>query len=226
VRRISLLKALGLGVVLFVALIAYHVLKQEYLVIGRVVSLDNSEQLLPAVERLLSVQWTGNLMELQGLATLMDGIPEHLDYQYGKTLLMTILIWVPSALFADKPLTAPGVFTNAFWPDQWALNGTTMPPGYIGEWFMNFGWVGIVIGALVAGHCYGSSMRRLVKNPSCDLTLGRHSMFIAVLLHFFRGEIASVVLLLISIYLPFRIICAIVSVRSASGLGLSAMYER
>ena len=207
VQRISFLQVVLLGALLFVLLIAFHIFKQEYLAVGEVVSLANSDGVLPGILAILGIQWTGNLMQLQSLATLIDGMPASLDYQYGRTLLMVLLILVPSALFPGKPLTAPGIFTDAFWPQKWLDEGTTMPPGYIGEMYMNFGWFGIVLGALFAGHLYGLSMRRLRLRPNCDLTLGSHAMFVAVMLHFFRGEVASVCLLLVSIYLPFLVIC-------------------
>lgn len=226
VKRIALLQVVLLGALLFVLLIAFHIFKQEYLAVGEVVSLANSDGLLPGVLAILGIQWTGNLMQLQSLATLIDGMPASLDYQYGKTLLMVLLILVPSALFPGKPLTAPGVFTDAFWPQKWLDEGTTMPPGYIGEMYMNFGWFGIVAGALLAGHLYGRSMRRLQLRPNCDLTLGSHAMFVAVMLHFFRGEVASVCLLLISIYLPFFVICKLCCSVELSTLGTSLQSLR
>jgi hypothetical protein len=200
------------GAILFVALIAFHIFKQEYLAIGEVVSLDPGDRRLDAVLAILGLQWTGNLMQLQCLATLIDGMPGTLDFQYGKTLLMIALILVPSALYPAKPLTAPGILTDAFWPHRWVDEGTTMPPGFVGEMYMNFGWVGIAAGALLAGHVYGASMRRCEAKPNCDRTLGSHALLVAVMLHFFRGELASVCLLFFSIYVPFLIVCKACSV--------------
>ncbi|MET3449193.1 hypothetical protein [Ralstonia sp. 1138] len=45
--------------------------------------------------------------------------------------------------------------------------------------------------------------RAAIVTPGCDLTLGRHAIFISVLLHYFRGEAASVTVLFFTIYLPF-----------------------
>jgi hypothetical protein len=219
VRRLGLLQMLLLGLALFVVLIAYHLFKQEYLLVGEIVSLDNADSLAIGGLTLLGLQWTGNMMQLQGLATLIDGMPQTLDFQNGATLLMVVLILVPSALFPAKPLTAPGIYTEAFWPDKWFNEGTTMPPGFIGEMFMNFGWPGILIGAALAGYWYGISMKRMQVRPNCDLTLGKHAVMVAVMLHFFRGELAAVLLLFATVYLPLWIICHLCSVRGATDRG-------
>lgn len=161
------------------------------------------DTVLSAFLKFLFLQFTGNMMQLQTMAVLMDAMPNQMQFEYGQTLLMIFLIWIPSAIFPAKPLTAPGVFTMAFWPAAWLNEGTTLPPGFFGEMYMNFGWFGLVGGGLVAGFLYGLSYRAVRSRPDCDLTLGRHALFVSLLLHYFRGEAASVTVLFLTIYLPF-----------------------
>lgn len=203
VRAFSAWKLLVFGVLLFVLLMIYHVIKQEYLVLGHFAFTAYGDTVLSAFLKFLFLQFTGNMMQLQTMAVLMDAMPNQMQFEYGQTLLMIFLIWIPSAIYPAKPLTAPGVFTMAFWPAAWLNEGTTLPPGFFGEMYMNFGWFGLVGGGLAAGFLYGLSYRAVRSRPDCDLTLGRHALFVSLLLHYFRGEAASVTVLFLTIYLPF-----------------------
>ncbi|SEA62440.1 O-antigen polymerase [Paraburkholderia sartisoli] len=206
VRSFSAWKLVVSGAVLFVLLMIYHVIKQEYLVLGHFAFTIYGDNIFSAFLKFLFLQFTGNMMQLQTLAVLMDAMPGQLPFLHGQTLLMVALIWIPSALFPAKPLTAPGIFTLAFWPAAWLEQGTTLPPGYFGEMYMNFGWFGLIGGGLVAGLLYGWSYRAMRSRPDCDLTLGRHALFLSLLLHYFRGEVASVTVLFFTIYVPFWLI--------------------
>ncbi|OCS47053.1 hypothetical protein [Ralstonia pickettii] len=193
------------GFGLFALLMIYHLFKQEYLVTGSFLSLRRSDDFLDSLNsflHFLAYQFTANLMQLQTMSILMDGVPRVMPLQYGSTLLMAVLIWVPSALFAAKPMTAPGVFTLAFWPKAWQAWGTTIPPGYFGEMYMNAWWPGIMAGGLIAGYLYARSYRRFRDNPESDVAFGYHIVFLSLMLHYFRGEVAAVTVLQVSIFVP------------------------
>ncbi|ORT71901.1 oligosaccharide repeat unit polymerase [Pseudomonas mosselii] len=206
VKPVSLIKGAVLGVVMFVSLMAYHVFKQEFLVTGTISFFNEDQSVFSSLINLLVIQFTGNLMQLQTMSVLIDAMPEGLPWQNGSTLLMIALILVPSALFPGKPLTAAGVFTGAFWPNMWLLQGTTMPPGVFGEFYMNFGFVGVLLGALLLGFVWGRLYGAVVGNPQSDRALGIYALTIASMLHLFRGELSSVLLLLASIWLPFLLL--------------------
>lgn len=190
-----------LGSIMFVLMMCYHVIKQEYLTVGYFVFYDENDGLIVSFFRMLYLQLTGNLMQLQCMTVLVDAMPEHLDYQFGSTLKMVFQIWLPSLLFPDKPPTAPGVFTLALWPKKWIDEATTMPPGIFGEFYMNFGWFGALIGALVAGLFCGILYRRALFRGG-DTQLGTYALLSGTMLHYFRGELASVTVLFLSLLVP------------------------
>jgi len=206
--RVRAIKARHLitgGAALFSLLMIYHLFKQYYLVTGTVLSLRKSDDFFPSLNSFLhylAYQFTANLMQLQTMSILMDGIPHVMPLQYGSTLLMLVLIWIPSAIFAAKPMTAPGVFTLAFWPKAWEAWGTTIPPGYFGEMYMNASWPGIIVGGFIAGYLYARSYRRFRDNPESDAAFSYHVVFLSLMLHYFRGEVAAVTVLLASIFVP------------------------
>lgn len=203
VKSVNLIKGAVLGGVMFVSLMAYHLFKQEFLVAGKFFFINEEQGVFLSFIHFLATQFTGNLMQLQTMTVLVDAMPERLEWQNGTTLLMLVLILIPSGLFPDKPLTAAGVFTEAFWPDKWLLQGTTMPPGIFGELYMNFGTLGVLFGGfflgLIGGRLYGA----VIYNPQSDRALGLYALAVASLLHLFRGELASVALLIASILIPF-----------------------
>lgn len=206
VKPISLVKGAVLGAVMFVLLIAYHVFKQEFLVTGSFSFFNKDQGIFLSIIHLLMIQFTGNLMQLQTMSVLVDAMPEALPWQYGSTLLMIVLILIPSAIFPGKPLTAAGIFTGAFWPNMWLLQGTTMPPGVFGEFYMNFGAVGIVVGGIMLGCVWGRLYGAITTHVQSDRALGNYALAIASMLHLFRGELSSVLLLLASIWLPFLLL--------------------
>lgn len=201
VKSLSFWRLSVIGAILYVSLMAYHLVKQEYLAVGYFVFYEPNDGWIISFVRFLSQQLTGNLMQLQTMTVLVDAIPDELNFQYGETLKMVFLIWVPSLLYADKPLTAPGVFTTALWPEKWIAEGTTMPPGLFGEFFMNFGLFGVIPGSVFFGFIYGVLYMRAVQYGG-QANLGLYALMAGLLLHYFRGELASVTVLLLSLAIP------------------------
>ncbi|WP_233631038.1 MULTISPECIES: O-antigen polymerase [unclassified Pseudomonas] len=206
VKRINLFKGAVMGVAMFVSLMTYHIFKQEFLATGHFYFIKEDQGVFLSFINFLATQFTGNLMQLQTMTVLVDAMPEGLPWQNGSTLMMVVLILIPSTLFPDKPLTAAGVFTAAFWPNKWLMEGTTLPPGVFGEFYMNFGIFGVLAGGFILGLVWGRLYGAVIYNPGNDRALGSYALAIASMLHLFRGELSSVLLLLASIWLPFLLL--------------------
>jgi hypothetical protein len=86
-------------------------------------------------------------------------------------------------------LPATGTFTVAFWPELFLYDGTTLPPGLIGELYMNFGAPGCFVGMAVLGY----SIRRVSRNAlACarhPLQITRYCVLVGLIPHYIRGEI-------------------------------------
>ncbi len=85
--------------------------------------------------------------------------PSEFDY-YGSELFINGTGGVvPRAVWADKPTNiAPGAaFRQLYEPE--VKNG--WPVGAIGEWWLSFGWAGIIVGALVSGAAYAAMSQAL-----------------------------------------------------------------
>lgn len=201
IKPLHFLRLAIIGIIFYILLMVYHLVKQEYLVVGYFMFYNPNDGWIISFVRFLSQQLTVNLMQVQTMTVLVDAIPSDLDLQYGATLKMVFLIWIPSLLYPDKPLTAPGIFTTALWPEKWIDEGTTMPPGLFGELFMNFGVFGAVIGAVIFGVIYGVFYMRAVYFGR-QVDVGLYAVMAGLMLHYFRGELASVTVLLLSLVIP------------------------
>jgi oligosaccharide repeat unit polymerase len=200
-RRFSLLELALIGVLLFAGLMVFQLFVREFLVVGEVVSLEGLN-----VGEFLGysfLQLTGNVMQLQTLSVLVDQVPEGLAYQLGKTLLAFVTLPVPSTIWPDKPLPSPGIFTLAFWPEMWLEHGTTMPPGLMGECYLNFGVVGVLLGSILLSFVFERFHSRVVGSGKAPAeALLYYAALVGTLLHYVRGEFSAPTLLLLSIVVP------------------------
>ncbi len=200
-RRFSLVELAVCGAVLFAGLIAYQLVVREILVTGEIVSLEDTSVM--GVLEYLALAFSGNLMQLQTLSVLVDQVPAHIDFQWGKTFLAFVTLPIPSTIWPDKLLPSPGIFTLAFWPDMWLEHGTTIPPGLFGEWYMNFGCVGVFVGAVLLSFVFERYYADVGLREKVDAaSLLYYSVLVATLLHYVRGEISAPTLLLLSIVAP------------------------
>jgi hypothetical protein len=208
-RRVSLAQLALLAVVFVPALSIYTVYVREYVVLGELRSVEATENWLSLLWLLVTRDFAGNFIQLQALTLIVDRVPDVLEFQNGRTLLAMLTIAVPSSLFPEKYLTAPGVFTLSIEPDRWLREGTTLPPGFIGEMYMNFGTIGVAVGLLGFGAAFGW-IRRVVKERGRDpVTVTLYALAVAMMAHYVRGEVVSPTVLLLIFGLPTVVMLAV-----------------
>jgi len=182
------------GAISFVALTAYALFAREFLAVGQLVSLTSWD--LASVFNAIRIEFVGNFIQLQTMIVLVGRVPHDLPYQLGRTYLATATMPVPRGLWPDKPLPSTGVFTLAFWPDSWLLNGTTLPPGLFGEFYLNFGWIGVVLGAFLFARLGRRLLARHAAAPLDPRRVLLYALFVAMAAHYIRGDFAVTVGLL------------------------------
>lgn len=95
---------------------------------------------------------------------IIDGVPEKLNYQLGETLVLWIIAPIPRSLWPGKPVVRiGGVLGPALFGDP-ITSGT--PPGFVGELYYDFGWLGIPLGMFILG-----AWLRLLHNSFADLAI-------------------------------------------------------
>ena len=205
-KRLSINKIILGGLLFMTFFVVWELVFREYLVIGELASYDTS---ISGTQNLLirfGDFFVGNFMQLQTVSIVIDHYQSGDQLLYGSSFLMIFLIALPRALFPWKPLTAAGDFTLELWPEKFNSNGTTLPPGLIGELYMNFSWAGIIIGIFIIGFTYGLLWKKF-KTDKNDVTYTIcFSIALSLLLHIFRGELSSPLLLGFFFIIPIIIL--------------------
>lgn len=112
---------------------------------------------------------SGNFFPIARSGVIVDRVPERLDFQNGSTYLAILAAPIPRRIWPEKPIIAVGrIVRYEIWWD-WAAAGG-YPPGIVGEAFMNFGWVGVVVVPALLGFVvrlwYNSLLPGLGKSKS------------------------------------------------------------
>lgn len=92
-----------------------------------------------------------NFLDVSKTAHIMDGMPEKYHYQLGQTLVLWIVAPIPRQLWKGKPAVRLGPDVGKAFFATSATQITGVPPGYIGELYMNFGMLMIAPGMFFLG---------------------------------------------------------------------------
>ncbi|WP_106640330.1 O-antigen polymerase [Allosphingosinicella vermicomposti] len=128
---------------------------------------------------------------------------EYLPLAHGTTFLSLITNPIPRSIWPDKPDTGGTFFTKSYTNDAWG-GLSNLTPTYIGEWIINFGWIGGIIGFCVTYftmmiyliHYYIRTMTRLNHDTS-DVTVTGFVIYVYVAWSFMAlmtGEFTNIIL--------------------------------
>ena len=91
-------------------------------------------------------------MDIGPIAVVIDRVPEAYPFQYGKTLASILWEPIPRTLWKSKPAVRLGPTTGppiyGFHPSE-RISGD--PPGILGEFWINGGLIGVLLGMLLLG---------------------------------------------------------------------------
>lgn len=98
---------------------------------------------------------------MQTFGRLVSEAPE---YAYGHTFLSTAVIYVPRSIWPDKPVGFGRELAYKY-ASRWALLNTPVSYAALwqGEWYWNFGWVGVALSAVALGWFVRFLDRHLAK---------------------------------------------------------------
>ena len=186
-KKIAPLTAAAGAVVVFFVLTIFALFSREYLSNGHFTTIDpnNLSETLPTA---LETEYGGNFIQIQALTLLVDRMPADLPYQHGTTYLSLFTLVVPRALWPGKLLPSTGVFTLAFRPQLWLDQGTTVPPGLMGEMYMNFGAAGVFVGMLLSGILIGRAVGYVEQHPNHPRPVLVYALLTATLPHYLQGD--------------------------------------
>jgi len=93
--------------------------------------------------------------------------PDKHDFRHGEDFITGFVAFVPRVVWEGKPASiAPGRwFRQIYQPDK--INGWPMGAGAL--WYLNFGWLGILLGGLLSGLLLGAMTKAQRQRPDHGL---------------------------------------------------------
>lgn len=95
---------------------------------------------------------------------IIQSVPEKLGFQYGLYYVYTLLAPIPRALWPSKPVVSIEWLITETIYGQNPLEGPTVTPTLIGDLYLNFHVVGIVVGMFVWGLFWQAMYSYLLSN--------------------------------------------------------------
>ena len=106
-----------------------------------------------------------DLIQFDVLITVVDAFPQDEEYLYGQSFLSIISAPIPRAIYPEKPERGNWIFTKKVFP-EWHNRKSGITVTYIGDFYMNFGPLGVIIGMMLLGWIVRMSYNRLTINRS------------------------------------------------------------
>ena len=91
-----------------------------------------------------------NFDHLFRMTELLTRVPDELPFQWGSTFLPIFFKPIPRSIMPSKPLGASGLMTSSLYPKDYEA-GLAPAASAWGEWYINFWWIGIVVGMGLMG---------------------------------------------------------------------------
>lgn len=155
---------------------------------------------LPGITRVLSGEFTP-IVAYKEIKTNID----YLGYQYGNTILPTMLYkLVPRSWMPDKPTSSGGFFMEKLYPAD-AAAGYFISTSIFGDMYLNFGFLGVVVFCFLLG-AFSARMDSIF----IEHDIGGLPTFLIVYYYYYvllRGDLQgslSLVILTAAIYLFLR----------------------
>jgi hypothetical protein len=104
------------------------------------------------------------------VAAIIRDTPKYLDFQYGKTYLGLLFFFIPRAIWPGKPTLLTAIWTTERYLGLDPYNYSIAPTTLLGEFYLNFGELGIIFGMALWGiflqFLYSYTKSGYIKNPS------------------------------------------------------------
>jgi oligosaccharide repeat unit polymerase len=153
---------------------------------------------------------------------VIDVYPAQHPYEYGKTLLVTLLAFIPRAAWPDKPVGLAKSLTR--YTDGvyfQATTGHSITPTLLGDFYANFGVVGVILGGII----FGVVCRTFAAYCSNGMTAGIQlsaarvlipSAFVSALVEV-RSDTSQLLAFYVMVIVPIIIACAFTRLETESG---------
>lgn len=92
------------------------------------------------------------MVEPYGTACMVyELFPDHEPFRWGSTLQVTLFGFIPRAIWPEKPIGIGKELTRYVVGPFYELHGFSIGPTIPGDFYLNFGWAGFLVGGLLLG---------------------------------------------------------------------------
>lgn len=121
--------------------------------------------------------------DADSMITINNYIDRGGKYLNGSSLESIPIAWIPRQIWPDKPKSFSELFGQNFFVFSPQSGDRFFSPGFSGEWYLDFGWLGIVVGWCLFGFLLGVLDRRM--------SLGARFLIVPIAVHFVEGPMDS-----------------------------------
>ncbi|MEO0974839.1 MAG: O-antigen polymerase, partial [Pseudomonadota bacterium] len=158
---------------------------------------------------------SGNFMPMARTGLIAKEMSGRHDWFYGESYLNTIFAPIPRAAWPDKPTISVGLYVKSeIYGRPTTTNGS--PPGLLGEAFLNFSYLGILIVPIFAG-----MVLRVVYNsfsPFLGTAKGATVIYALLLwpigFQYAELNLTQIVIGVVTAVLPGFVMCALIAKRA------------
>ncbi|MBS1730635.1 MAG: oligosaccharide repeat unit polymerase [Bacteroidetes bacterium] len=157
---------------------------------------------------------TTNFTGVDKTSQIINGIPDKLPYQFGESLVYWLTSPIPRTWWPDKPAISYGLIIGEkiYGKRDFDDPGGGIPPGYVAEMYLNFGYAGIVLGMFLMGLLFKLFYDAYKKNRATSI----YAMLIFVIVFVplalkliggdFSGCMTKVIKGVVSVYIIMKLI--------------------
>ncbi len=126
------------------------------------------------------------------------------NYLYGQSFISVFLAPIPRALWRDKPNVRVGQYVGKEIYQR--SNDSGVPPGFLGELYLNFSWVGIFLGSLCLGFFSNIVYTSCVRARKDTFAIGLYAIFIISFITLFAADFVGAVSQMARLLIPYLVL--------------------
>ncbi len=154
-----------------------------------------------------------NFLGIDKTSQIVDETPRRMPYQLGKTLLLWVVAPIPRTLWTSKPEISIGrpIADYIYQKRDETTAGGGVPPGFIGELYLNFSYFGVIVGMFIFGyflHLFYEFFKKIRSNSIFGMVIYLLA-FLPFSINLIGGDLSRMIVNLLSMVIPIYIIVAI-----------------
>lgn len=144
------------------------------------------------------------LLAIDKLGLIVGKVSENQLYLYGDSFVNILIMPIPRVLWQDKPAMESRLFVSReIYGKQGSMSGT--PPGFIGELFINFSWLGVALGMFFIGFISRIAWNSWKKSNNDPLFAVLYTIFFISLFSLFGVDLQGGVMFFLKLFIPLVI---------------------